>query len=325
MNSRSRPLVIVNNVAARAKRAWPEIEAALTNNGIEWDVHFTTSAGDATATTKQALRNGRDTIAVVGGDGTLSEVAAGFFDIADDPQQLPRAINKNATLAVLPAGTGDDFARGLTGKREPLRLWLNALVDFCAGETVAGTRRVDVIYGQATTDRALKGFICLNAATVGLGAEVASHVAAQSPLIQRLPGEIRFMLAACFALIEWKERHVRVTIDDEIVELKSNLLAVTNGVFAGGGMMFAPSARLDDASMDVLLSWALTRSAIVLELPRIRMGKHVENPNVRVSRATSVRIDTGDKHLLVEADGNVRGYTPVEFRIMPAALRIVAP
>jgi diacylglycerol kinase (ATP) len=76
--------------------------------------------------------------------------------------------------------------------------------------------------------------------------------------------------------------------------------------------------------MDVVLaSGGLTRAMIMRELPRIRRGAHLLNPKVRVMRATSVRISTPEDKLLIEADGNVRGHTPVHFRIIPGALRVV--
>jgi diacylglycerol kinase family enzyme len=102
-------------------------------------------------------------------------------------------------------------------------------------------------------------------------------------------------------------------------------LAVANNVYAGGGMMFAPTARVDDGKMDVLLSWNITRAGILRELPRIRRGGHLANPNVRADLATRVEIETigPENELPIEADGNVRGVTPARFHIMPRTLRLV--
>ncbi len=107
-----RTLVIINNIAARARRAWPVIEKQLAMSGIEYEVYKTNGPADATTQTRAALKAGATTIAVVGGDGTLSEAAEGFFDFNEDVETLPAKINPFASLAILPAGTGDDFARG---------------------------------------------------------------------------------------------------------------------------------------------------------------------------------------------------------------------
>lgn len=342
MNARPRTLVIVNHAAARARRSWTEIEGILKARNIRFDAHETQHAGDATNATRAALRAGYQLIAVVGGDGTLSETAAGFFvtderkvsvdeqEIDSDEQRastldwLPQPINMEAALAILPAGTGDDFARGLAGGREAVERWLARLIGYYERPAAAATRDVDVIHGS-TADGS-NSFICINVATLGIGAEVAGRVAAQRALLRRLPGEARFTAAACGALLAWRERRMRVHVDDgPALECSSNLLAVANGIYAGGGMMFAPAARPDDGLMDFLLAHDISRATILKELPRIRRGAHLANPNVRVMRCTRVRIEplTRDDQLPIEADGNVRGHTPAEFQIMPAALRLV--
>ncbi|HYY56734.1 MAG TPA: hypothetical protein VE842_05335, partial [Pyrinomonadaceae bacterium] len=260
--------------------------------------------------------------------------AAGFFDTSaerPDPAALPAPINKEAVLAVIPAGTGDDFARGLLqGKRESAKRWAMRLVAHHHGEdntaaTAARKRLVDVICGH--TDEGAHEFICLNAATIGIGAEVASRVARQTGFALRLPGEARFVQAALGALMKWRERRAVVSIDCDgptLIECTSNLIAVANGRYAGGGMMFAPDARLDDGMMDLVIAAdGLSRAMILRELPRIRRGAHLSNPRVRTLQATSVRVKTPDDPLLVEADGNVRGLTPATFRILPRALRVL--
>ena len=233
-------------------------------------------------------------------------------------------------LAVIPAGTGDDFARGLLqGKRESAERWAMRLVAHHYEEdntATASKRLVDVICGH--TDEGANEFICVNAATIGIGAEVASRVARQTGFALRLPGEARFVQAALGALLKWRERRAVVSIDGDgptVIECTSNLIAIANGTYAGGGMMFAPNARLDDGRMDVVVAAdGLSRAMILRELPRIRRGAHLSNPRVRTLQATSVRVKTPDDALLVEADGNVRGLTPATFRILPSALRILA-
>lgn len=337
MDSRPRTLIIINHAASRARRAWGTIKNRLTSEGIRFDAHETRHAGDATETTRAALRAGYQLIAVVGGDGTLSETAAGFFTL--DEQEisfieqnktkvsgLPTPISADATLAVLPAGTGDDFARGLAGGRAILEQWLERLIGYYKRPERSSTRSIDAIYGS--TEAVTNSFICINVGTLGIGAEVAGRVAAQGRLMRLMPGEARFTAAACGALMAWRERRVRVFVDDEpALECSSNLLAIANGIYAGGGMMFAPDARPDDGAMDVLLACDVSRATILRELPRIRRGAHLSNPKVRTVRCARARIETltSDDPLPIEADGNVRGHTPCEFQIMPGALRIISP
>ena len=92
--------VIVNPVAGkgRAKQVLPKIQAYLTKHALPYTVHMTESQGDGVRCAKQALAEGCDRVLAVGGDGTAREVAEGLC-------------RSNSVLGIVPAGTGNDFAR----------------------------------------------------------------------------------------------------------------------------------------------------------------------------------------------------------------------
>jgi diacylglycerol kinase (ATP) len=92
-------------------------------------------------------------------------------------------------------------------------------------------------------------------------------------------------------------------------------------------MNFSPSARIDDGLLDVLSVCGIARLELVRELARVHRGGHLANPKVTLARGTRVRIEAmeEDGALALEADGDVRGNTPVELRVLPAALRVVMP
>jgi diacylglycerol kinase (ATP) len=316
-------LIIVNNVAAKARQSWPKIKSQLDAAGVDYKTHHTNQKGDATLQARAALKSGEQLIVVVGGDGTLSEAAEGFFQFNNDIEQPPTAINPDATLAVLPAGTGDDFARGLRRKRAPLPDWIDALIAYVRAPE-AGVRPIDVLYGRC--DGFQTPFICLNASTMGIGGETASRVAAQGGFMRKFSGEFRFVFAAVGALAVWRERRVRITVDDRLVaDGPMNLVGVANGLYAGGGMMFSTSARIDDGLLDVVTASGLNRKNVVTELSRIHTGGHLNNPKVSLTQGARVRIETLllQDAMMLEADGNVRGVTPVEFQVIPGALRFL--
>lgn len=325
MVNRVKLLIIVNNAAAKARRAWPIVSKQLEARGVAFDFYQTTQPGDATLQTREALRSGVNTIAVVGGDGTLSEAAQGFFEFNKQVEETPAPINSTARLAILPAGTGDDFARSQMGARKPLEKWTEILASHCQNHAEAKVHLVDVLYGLC--DGYQTPFVCLNASTMGIGGETAARVAAQGNLARRFSGEVRFAGAALAALAGWRERRVRVSIDDsEVIEGTMNLVGVANALYAGGGMMLSPQAKIDDGKLDVVTASGLSRANIVRELARIHKGEHVRNPKVKITQGQVVRIETfsPEDAMKIEADGNVRGVTPVEFRVMPRALRFVA-
>lgn len=323
--SEAKLFVVVNSRAARARAAWPRVREALTSAGVRFEASEPSTPRETEEATRAALTQGSRTVAVVGGDGTLSAAASGYFGPCDclAEGESPRAVNPSAALAVLPAGTGDDFARGLSGgRREPVEAWLARLIRHCNHTEPA--RGVDVLFGSV--DDGARRFVCVNAVTIGIGAEVASRVAAQGDVVRRLPGEARFALAAVRSLAAWRNRRVRVRVGEAgWTECATNLLAVVNGAYAGGGMNFSPRASLDDGLLDVLTVNGLSRAALVRELARVHSGGHLSNPKIKLAQGTRARVETVDARdaLGVEADGDVRGHTPAEFRVMPSALRVV--
>ncbi|HKG14313.1 MAG TPA: diacylglycerol kinase family protein [Pyrinomonadaceae bacterium] len=320
--------VVVNSRAARARAAWPRVQRALKDSGVSFDACEPSTPRETEEATRAALTQGSRTVAVVGGDGTLSAAASGYFGPCDSLAfgESPRAVNPSASLAVLPAGTGDDFTRGLSGgRREPLEAWLARLVAHCRADAeTESARGVDVLLGSV--DDGARRFVCVNAVTIGIGAEVASRVGAQGGVVRRLPGEARFALAAVRSLFEWRNRRVRVRVDgEEWFECATNLLAVVNGAYAGGGMNLSPRASLTDGLLDVLTVNGLSRAALVRELARVHSGGHLSNPKIKLAHGTRVRVETLDASnpLGVEADGDVRGHTPADFRVIPSALLVV--
>jgi diacylglycerol kinase (ATP) len=313
-------LIIINQAAAKARRAWPIIQQQLKAANFKFHSYETKAAGDATKKTRSALRTGTTTVAVVGGDGTLSEVAEGFFEFQSDLNLPPTPINPDAKLAILPAGTGDDFARGLRGHRASLKTWIDT---FLTHHNSRG-RGIDVMYGRC--DGFEKPFICLNASTLGIGGETAGRVAAQGKFMRAFSGEFRFVFAAVGALAVWRERRVQVAVDGRIIsDSPMNLIGVANGLYAGGGMMLSPQAKIDDGLLDVVTASGLSRGNVVTELSRVHSGGHINNPKVSLTQGKVVRIETFmmQDAMPIEADGNVRGVTPVQFQIMPGALRFL--
>jgi diacylglycerol kinase family enzyme len=161
---------------------------------------------------------------------------------------------------------------------------------------------------------------------MGIGGETGGRVAAQGKFMRLFSGEFRFLFAALGALAAWRERRVRVTLDGVVVaDGPMNLVGVSNGLYAGGGMMLSPEASVADGKLDVVTASGLSRANIVHELSRVHNGGHVKNPKVTIKQGHSVVIKTFlEKDAMpLEADGNVRGVTPVKFQVLTGALRFV--
>ena len=276
---------------------------------VEFDEHLTSRSGEATEVAREALNIGVTRIVAVGGDGTLSEVVNGYFD------DCGLAINNTAAIGLMPSGTGSDFGRslGLAGRRQSIQALINSetrLID-------AGRAEFQDHSGASAS----RTFI--NVASFGLGGDVSALV---NHWRERLPrwinGSARFGAAAIAALGRYKNIGVSLKVDEREIRIKSNLIVAANGRFAGGGMMLAPHAELDDGLFDVIVTDGATRWDVIKELPSIFRGRHLQNPKVGEMRAREISISS-DEPMAIDLDGEMVGFTPARLEVMPAAVRFM--
>lgn len=306
-------LFIINPAAARgtARRTWATAQRELIHLGLAFTERATSRTGEATEMARAALRDSVTRIVAVGGDGTLNEVVNGYLD------DTGRAINPSAAVGLLPCGTGSDFRRSLGWKTR---------ADAIRALTGSNTRTLDAVRVEfRDKNGAAATRFCINAATCGLGGETAAAVNEwREALPKWIGGRARFIAAAARGLGQYRNVAVRVLLDGEReFQIESNLLVVANGRFAGGGMMLAPHAELDDGWLDVILTDRVTRLDVIKELPRIQRGAHLKNPKVSETRAREIAI-TSDTPLAIEIDGEHAGSTPAQLTVLPAAVRFVA-
>ena len=289
--------------------AWADARKRIAALGIEFEEHVTSRAGEATDATREALLAGTTHIVAVGGDGTLNEVVNGYLS------DTGSAINNAASIALLPSGTGSDFRRslGLTSQGSSLRTLIESetrLVD-------AGRAQFKDVNGADVS----RFFI--NIASFGLGGDVSEMVNRWSGRLPRwIGGRARFGTAAIAALGRYKNVAVTLRLDEREMRISSNLIVVANGRFAGGGMMLAPNAELDDGLFDVIVTDGATRVDVIKELPRIQRGRHLKNPKVREMRAGLVSIDS-EEPMAIDLDGEMVGCTPAVLKVLPSAIRFL--
>jgi diacylglycerol kinase (ATP) len=304
-------LFIINPASARGAtlRAWAEARKEIVAAGVIFDEHVTTRAGEATDVTRQALSTGTARIVAVGGDGTLSEVVNGYFDYGGRP------INNAASIGLLPSGTGSDFGRSLG--RTSRRGLIRALIS-------SDTKLLDAARADfQDLDGASASRTFINVASFGLGGDVSALVNKWRASLPRwIGGSARFAAAAIAALGRYKNVAVALGLDGREIQINSNLIVVANGRFAGGGMMLAPHAELDNGLLDVIATNGATRWDVIKELPRIQRGAHLKNPKVTEMRAREVSINS-EEPMAIDLDGEMVGFTPAHLRVLPSAIRFV--
>ena len=287
--------------------AWAVARKRIAALGIEFEEHVTSRAGEATDATREALLAGTTHIVAVGGDGTLNEVVNGYLN------DTGSAINNAASIALLPSGTGSDFRRslGLTSQSSSLRTLIES-----------ETRLVDAGRAEFKDLNGADGSrFFINIASFGLGGDVSEMVNRWSGRLPRwIGGRARFGTAAIAALGRYKNVAVSLRLDEREMRISSNLIVVANGRFAGGGMMLAPHAEVDDGMFDVIVTDGATRFDVIKELPRIQRGSHLKNPKVKEMRSGQVSIDS-EEPMAIDLDGEMVGWTPAVLKVLPSTIR----
>jgi len=302
--------VIVNPRAAdgRTGRVWPELrrdaEAALG----PLEVFTTTESGHAIELSRAALRQGCRTVIAVGGDGTVSEVANGFFE----NDQL---VSRQAVLGIVPQGTGSDLRRGLG-----LPLEERAALEIIRR---GATRTIDVESVRFVTHSSQPGHrISVNIASFGMGGAVAARANRAS---KWLGGKALFQWATLRTALAFRGNTVRLRLDGQPLEpVRISNVAIGNAQFHGAGMWVCPRARMDDGLLDVTIFQYLSLWGIVGSFSVLYNGKIYDHPKVDFHRAKRVEADA-DEPTLLEVDGEPVGRLPVEITVLPRALTLYAP
>jgi len=291
--------IILNPYSARweAQRRKSEIEAALKQAGIEYDLVESERPNHATELAQQASLDGFSPIVVAGGDGTIGEVVNGLYRNRPDGVLGP--------IGILPLGTANDLATNLG---MPLDLEQAAMA-------IAGgkTRRIDL--GLAND------WVFANNSAVGLEPVVTIY----NIRMTSLRGVIRYLVAALRAIFSKPSWTMNITWDDGQYEGPVSLVSVGNCPLTGGLFRMAPAADPADGRLTFVHGFAPTRLRMLALLPRAISGDYVNDPAVHQYHTTQLTIQTTPA-TPIQTDGELRAedLTQVTYRILPARLDIIA-
>jgi diacylglycerol kinase (ATP) len=265
-----------------------------------------------------ASREQLDAILIFGGDGTVH-------------RHLGSLVKLELPVLVVPAGSGNDFARalGLLHVADSLAAWRT----FIAGESAPRAVDLGTIKPIAAPGTTLPGtlapernyFSC--AAGVGLDGEIARRANALPRWLRAHGG---YALSLPGALVNFQPFNLRLSTSD-VTEGKfvpQSERPIVTAVFAntpyyGGGMKIAPRAQMDDGQLDVCLIREIPKLKLLGVFPSVYFGKHLGLREVEYFPSSSVRIET-DRPLDVYADGEFVCRTPVEIGVAHGALKVIA-
>ena len=291
-----RVALLVNPSAGRGagRRLAPDVHERLRQAGTQCEIQFTSGPGEMRALVAAALREGADCVAVAGGDGSVNEAVNGYVGAA----------RENQALAVIPLGTGNDFAKMLGVGND----WRHAC------ERIASGRRRRVDAGRCN------GHVFAN----GIGAGFDAQVALEANGIRWLRGNGVYGVAlARTLLLRYSTPNARIVHDGGVIEGRITMLAAANGTTYGGAFRIAPGADIADGMLDLMVAEQLSRVGIIGFIPHVLRGSHVGRKGVTMVRTRRLVVET-DEPLVVHADGEIIDRTAkrLEVDVLPGALLV---
>jgi YegS/Rv2252/BmrU family lipid kinase len=286
-----------------APQAVVPVAAALRERGATVDVTYSPGPKAMGALVDAAVAKG-DVVVSVGGDGMLSSLAG----------LVARA---NGTLAVVPAGRGNDFARMLGIPDEPHEV-AGLLVE-------AEPRSVDLV--QLTLPGAAEPRVVAGSVYCGIDARAGEIV----DKAHWLPSALQYPYAALRAMATYKPAQFVVSVDGDERRFAASNVVVANSAYYGKGMKVAPAAQVDDGLLEVVVIEASSKLSLMRSLPKVYDGQHVDLPQVTVLRGTRVELRAdASRPVPVGGDGEPLGALPPQsgepavVEVLPGALEVLA-
>lgn len=282
------------------------LKAFLERDGIHYLFQTTTKSGHATTLAEKAASSGLfDRIAAVGGDGTINEVVNG---IARVRMQSKNRHGNCPALGLIPAGLGNDVARGL-GIPRRLKGAYTTLIE-------ARPRYVDI--GE------VNGRFFINGVGIGYDGAVASEMHKIRKGGKILSGWIYFK-CLMHQLWQFTPPLLTLEIDGNFLPPRRYFLALAaNRTSFGGVFNLAPKARFDDGLLDVLLVSAIPKHTFFLSIPRAITGKHLGLKHVSCYTARRITIKS-DSAVPCHIDGESCYDDQFSIKVLPKALKVVVP
>ena len=291
MSRRIALLVNPTSGRGRGRRAGAQAAAALRAGGLAVDVLTGSDIAEARELAAGAVALGYDAVVAVGGDGMVNLV-------------LQAVAGTSVPLGIVPAGSGNDFARalGLTPNDAP------------AAAKVIAAGHLRTVDAALAGDRWYAGV---------LSAGFDSNVNERANAMTWPRGPARYNVAIVAELRVFRPVTFSVVLDGRALEQEAMLVAVGNATSYGGGMRVCPGALLDDGQLSVTVLGRVSKAEFLRVFPRVYKGTHVSHPAVSVHTAATVGLDAAG--VVAYADGEYVGPLPVRIAAVPSALNLLVP
>ncbi|MFK7847440.1 MAG: diacylglycerol kinase family protein [Rhodothermales bacterium] len=299
----------------RAGKSNLKMKTLLKSAGLDAKVITTKDAIHSKQVAKEAAITS-DIVVAVGGDGTIHQVANGII-----------CSESNAVLGIIPFGTGNDFVKMLD-----IPFHLESAIKILA----KGKRKV-VDYGTVHYRTKSDDGACFFLNTLGIGFD--AEVGHRASSFKVLPGVLAYLAALFKTLRALRYTEAQIILDDNSENLfyqgRFLLSSVGNGSTSGGLFKLTPNAKINDGWFDVCAIDSISVGRLLLSIPRVLRGTHVNMRQYHAGRAKKVAIQLLDdafrvttaSGLPVHADGEILAHDVhrLEVQIVEKGISVIVP
>lgn len=322
--------------------------------GQDPEIVFTEKSGDGTSLTRDLLKRGYQRIVAIGGDGTINEVANGFFVTKEDNKEKIRKtniinpnnfrgiratksqdrgkfppspvlvpINQEAVMGLLPSGTRNVLAKSLDFPED--------IIQCCNNFIVGKSKKIDVISATVSTPRGNEDSdttskpvtrIFLNAAELGVAAEIIDR---SKKVRNKVKNRLVSTVTSLAVTLPYYESNLcEISIDNgrENIITKMTMCIIANGKYLGGGFKAAPRANVSDGLLDIVILKDSGSLKMLDDFINIKDGDYSNEPDILYRQARNVSIKSRERDVTVAIDGEPIGILPATFKVLKRALNI---
>lgn len=310
-------LYFIANETARTGKGigvWRQVQLELREKKIPYKVYTTEYKEHATKLAKMISEKEDDDICivVVGGDGTLNEVINGITDF------------EKVRISLIPAGSGNDFARNLGIKKSPQERLARILE--CVEKGTDCCERIDL--GLVQWPEAENPRKYAISSGVGMDALVCKKNAVSKIklFMNKLGlGKISYLIVTVQSLITMEKADMAVQTDNSnTINFKRTIFAAAmNARAEGGGVPMAPKASVKDGLLSMCFVYKYSKAGALFFLPFLASGKHEHLGGCKVFDCKKIDIRI-KKPMALHTDGEYLGdVTEVSYSCLPGKMRFI--
>lgn len=268
------------------------------------DVFETQSASDAFKFAVQAVAEKYDLIIAAGGDGTINQVVNGMLKGNLPANQLPM-------LSILPAGSGNDFARTVN-----ITLRLDELRERLSNATA---KLIDVGSVRFQKDSVQSHSYFINVASAGMGPDVLNKMTLGK---KRFGSAVAYYAAILSTFFSYRCMQVIIQAPDWKWSNKLRTLAIGNGKFFGHGLCIAPEANPDDGIFSAFVCGSVSVLDFIRYTSTLKNSRKVSHPKIEYKKVESLDL-TAESPCRIEADGELLGFLPAHIEVLSGRIKFL--